>query len=71
MVTGQGLYAQVVMIRWKDLDNKKWKKKTKKYNFKGNSARSIHSFDIDDEWLEEKFGTRELDFYLKTLSNEY
>ena len=42
MATKQGLYSQVVMIRRKDLDNKKEKENTKKYNFQGQSARSIN-----------------------------
>ena len=49
----QGLYAQVVMIRQKYLD-KKSKEKTKKYNFRGESARSKHWFEIDHGLLEEK-----------------
>ena len=39
MAMEQGLYAQAVMIRQKDLDNKKEKENTKKYNFQGKSAR--------------------------------
>ena len=35
----QGLYAQVVMICRKYLDNNKEQKKTKKYNFKGKFER--------------------------------
>ena len=50
----QGLYAQVVMIRWKDLYNKKEKENTKKYNSQGKSARSKRWFDLDHEWSEEK-----------------
>ena len=53
MATEQGLYAQVIMIHQKDLDNKKGKDKTKKYNFQGQSTRSKRWFDLDHEWLEE------------------
>ena len=55
MALEQGLYAKVFMIRRKFSDNKKEKKKTKKYNFHGKSARSRCWLDLDCEWLEEKF----------------
>ena len=35
------------------LDLCKGKEKTKKYNFQGQSARSMRWFDLDHEWLEE------------------
>ena len=35
------------------------------YNFLEKSARSIRRFDLDDEWLEENFMTREPDFSTK------
>ena len=62
----QGLYAQVVMIRRKDLDHKKEKDKAKQYNLPGQSARSIRWFNLDHEWLVETFRTHEQDFYLKS-----
>ena len=46
---GQGLYAQVVMIRRKESDNKKEKENPKKYNFQGQYIRSIRWFDLDQE----------------------
>ena len=46
----QGLYSQVFMIYWKDLDKKK--EKANKYNFQGQSERSKCWFDLDYEWLE-------------------
>ena len=46
-----GLYAQVVMIRRRELYDKKEKYKTKTYNFQGQSARKKHWFDLDHEWL--------------------
>ena len=64
----QGLYAQVVMIRRRESDDKKEKEKTNKYNFQVQSARSRRCFDIVHEWLEVNFRTREPDFY-KTVSN--
>ena len=36
----QGLYGKVVMIFQRELDDKKEKEKTKKYNFQGKPARS-------------------------------
>ena len=59
----QGLYSQVVMIHQKDLDNKKEKENTKKYNFQGQSAGSKCWLDIDHEWSEVNFRTRESEFY--------
>ena len=51
MTMEQGLYVQVVTIRRKDLNNKKEKYGTKKYNLQGNSARSKIWFDLDHECL--------------------
>ena len=45
----QGLYAYVVMICRKKLDNKKERENTKKYNFHGQSTRSRRWFDLDNE----------------------
>ena len=61
----QGLYSQVVMIHRRESDDKKEKEKTKKYTFQGQSARSRSWFDLDNEWLEENFRTREPYFYRK------
>ena len=44
----------VVMICRKDLDN-----------FQGNSTRSTRWFNLDCEWLNEKFPTLEPEFYTK------
>ena len=63
MALEQGLYAQVVIIRRRESDDIKEKYKTKKYNFQGQSARTKHWFNIDHEWLKEKFMTSEPDFY--------
>ena len=59
----QGLYAQVIMIRRREIDDKKGKEKTKKCNFQGQSARSRRWFNLDHEWSEENFRTCEPDFY--------
>ena len=50
MAIEQGLYAQVVMILQRESDNKKEKKRTKKYNFQGQSSRSRRWFYLDYEW---------------------
>ena len=67
----QGLYEKVLIIYRKYLDNKKEKENTERYIFQGKSARSMRWFNHDYEWLEESLSTFELDFYKKTLSNEY
>ena len=41
------------------------KEYNRKYLFQGKSARSKHWFDIDIEWAEEIFSTREPQFYKK------
>ena len=51
MALENGLYAQVVMIRRTELDDKKEKDKTKKYYFQGKSARTKHWFDLDRDCL--------------------
>ena len=52
----------MVIVRQKYSDNKKEKEKENKYNFQGQSARSICWFDLDHLWLEEDFRTSEPDF---------
>ena len=63
----QGLYAQVVMILRRESDGIKEKDMTKVYNFQGKSARTKLWFNLDREWLKEKFITREPDFYKNTI----
>ena len=61
----QGLYAQVVMLRQKDLniteENKN--KNEDKFKFQGHSARSQHWFDLDFDCIDEIFSTLGPDFY--------
>ena len=45
----------VVTIRINDLYNRKEKDNTKKYRFQGKSESSKRWFNLDNEWLEEKF----------------
>ena len=70
MAMEQGLYEQVFMIRQRDLDNKKEKENTKKYNFQNQYEISKRWFDLDYECSEESFITIETNFYF-LLSNEY
>ena len=58
-----GLYAQVVMIRQKESDNKKKEENNKKYKFQGQSERYRRWFDLDHDWIEENFMIYESDFY--------
>ena len=46
----QGLCAKVVMICQKYFENKKEKENTKKYNFQGQSKKSIRWFGLNHEW---------------------
>ena len=65
----QSLYAQVVNLRSKDLKfvvtdkNKNWAK----FKFQGQSARSQIWFDLDLDWIEINFSSREPDFYKKSF----
>ena len=65
MAVEQGFCAQVVIIRRKDLDNKKEKENTNKYNFQGWSTISKRWFYLDHEWLEKTCSTCEPEFYKK------
>ena len=66
----QGLYAQVVKLRRKDLKfaaaNKN--KNEAKFKFRGQSSRSQHWFHIDFDWIEVNFITCEPDFYKENIS---
>ena len=55
METEQGLYAQVVMLRRKDLKTTEANKNKNeaKFKFQGQSARSQRWFDLDFDWIEE------------------
>ena len=65
MAMEQSLYAQVVKLRRNDFKfvaTDKNKNKAK-FKFQGQSARSQLWFDIDLDWIEINFSTREPDFY--------
>ena len=67
----QRLYAQVIMLRQDDLkfiatDQNKYEAK---FKFQGKSAISQHWFDIELDWIEVNFSTREPDFYRKLFQS--
>ena len=63
----QGLYEQVIMLRWKDLKfvAADKNKNEAKFKFQGQYAISQRCFDLDFDWIEVNFSTREPDFYRK------
>ena len=71
MAMEQGLYAQVVMLRRKDLEfiaaNKN--KNEAKFKFQGQSARSQGWFYLNFDCIEVNFSTREPDFYKKIFQS--
>ena len=69
--TELGLYAQVIMQCRKDLNVfATYKNKNEaKFKFQGQSARSQHWFDLDFDWIEVNFSTREPDFYKKLFQS--
>ena len=67
MVIVQGLYAQVIMLRRNNLKlvaTYKIKNEAK-FKFQGKSARSQRWSDLDFDWIEVNFSTREPDLYKK------
>ena len=67
IVTEQGLYAQVVMLfrNYFNITEETKNKNEDKFKFQGQSTRSQRWFDIDFDYIEEKFSTCETDFYKK------
>ena len=71
MVTEQGLYAQVIMIRRTDLkfvatdENKN----EAKFKFHSQYARSQRWFDLDLDWIEVNFSPHDTDFYKKNFQS--
>ena len=70
MAMEQGLYAQVVKIRQKDLKfiSANTNKNETKFKFQGLSVRSQRWFDLDFDYIEVNFSTREPDLYNKSFS---
>ena len=71
MTMEQGLYAQVIMLRRKDLKfvAKDKIKNEAKFKFQGQSARSQRWFDIDFVYIEVNLSTHEPDLYKKTFQS--
>ena len=69
----QSLYAQVIMFRRKDLkfDAADKNKNESKFKFQGRSGRSRLWFDLDLDWIDMNFSTREPDFYKKIFQSHY
>ena len=67
----QSLYAQVIMFWRKDLkfDAADKNKNTSKFKLQGQSGRSQLWFDLDLDWIEINFSTREPDFYNKCFQS--
>ena len=63
----QSLYTQVIMFRRQDLkfDAADKNKNESKFKFQGQSERSQLWFDLDLDWIDINFSTREYDFYKK------
>ena len=71
MATEQKLYPQVIMLRQEYLKFVATDKKKNevKFNFQGQSARSQLYFDLDLDWIEVNFNTRDPDFYKKPFQS--
>ena len=71
MAMEQILYAQVVKLCCKDLKffSTDKKKNEAKFKFQGQSERSQLWFDLDLDWIEINFSTREPDFYKKLFQS--
>ena len=67
----QSLYAQLIMFRRKDLkfDAADKNKNKSKFKFQGQSARSQLWFDLDLDWIDMNFSTREPDLYKKLFQS--
>ena len=67
----QSLYAQVIKFRRKDLkfDAADKNKNASKFKCQGQPARSRYWFDLDLDWIDINFSTREPDFYNKLFQN--
>ena len=71
MAMEQGLYEKVIMLRWEDLKfvATDKNKNEAKFKFQGKSARSQRWFDIEWDWVEVNFSTREPYFYKKLFQS--
>ena len=71
MTIEKSLYAQVINFRRKDLifDAADKNKNESKFKFQGQSARSQLWFDLNLDWIDINFSTREPDFYKKLFQS--
>ena len=71
MAMEQSLYAQVIKFQRKGFkfDAADKNKNPSKFKFQGQSARSRYWFDLDLDWIDIDFSTREPDFYKKLFQN--
>ena len=71
MAMEQSLYVQVIKFRRKDLefDAADKNKNESKFQFQGQSGRSRLWFDLDLNWININFSTREPDFYKKLFQS--
>ena len=71
MAMEKSLYAQVVKLRRKDLQffAADKNKNLAKFKFQGQSVRSQLWFDLDLDWIDIHFRTREPDFYKKLFQS--
>ena len=67
----KSLYAQGIMFRWKELkfDAADKNKNKSKFKFQGQSGRSRLWFDLDLDWIDINFSTREPDIYKKLFQS--
>ena len=67
----QSLYAQVIKFRGKDLlfDAADKNKNESKFKFQGQSARSQLWFDLNLDWIDMNFSTREPGLYKKLFQS--
>ena len=71
MAMEQGLYAQVIMLHREGLNffATGKKKNEAQFKFQGQYAISQRWFDLDIDWIEVNFSTREPDFYKKLFQS--
>ena len=71
MTMEQSLYAQVIKFRRKDLlfDAAEKNKNESKFKLQVQSTRSQLWFDLDLDWIDMNFSTREPDFYKKLFQS--
>ena len=71
MATEQELYAKVIMLsrKYSKFIATDKNKNEAKFKFQGQSARSQRWFDLDFDWIEVNFSTRQTDLYKKRFQS--